>query len=106
MFNEAIKQGGIAVITGAASGVGFAAAEALAGRGLDLVLIDLPGPALDEAASKLSNSGASVTAIGTDVSDAEAMMALADQANQYIETQKPWSLAKEDASKVLRLGVS
>ena len=79
MFNEAIKQGGIAVITGAASGVGFAAAEDLAGRGLDLVLIDLPGPALDEAASKLSNSGASVTAIGTDVSDAEAMTALADQ---------------------------
>ncbi len=79
MFNEAIKEGGVAVITGAASGVGFAAAEALAGRGLDLVLVDLPGPALDEAASKLSNSGASVTAVGADVSDAEAMTALADQ---------------------------
>ena len=79
MFNEAIKQGGIAVVTGAASGVGFAAAEALAGRGLDLVLVDLPGSALDEAASKLSNSGASVTSIGADVSDAEAMTTLADQ---------------------------
>lgn len=80
MFNEARREGGVAVVTGAASGVGFAAARAFAARGLDLVLADLPGAALDEAAATLSETGVSVSAVATDVSDEGAVKALADRA--------------------------
>jgi hypothetical protein len=57
-----------AVITGAASGIGRAAARALGARGMALALIDLPGPALDAAAAELG-----ALALPCDVSDAGQM---------------------------------
>lgn len=83
MFNEAINAGGVAVITGAASGVGLAAARILAKEGLDVVLADLPGPALDEAAASLAealSANQTIKAVATDVSDANAVEALANEA--------------------------
>ncbi|WP_027233984.1 SDR family NAD(P)-dependent oxidoreductase [Leisingera caerulea] len=83
MYKDAVAAGGVAVVTGGASGVGYAAAERFAQAGLGVVLADLPGEALDQAAETLRNqakAGAPVLAVPTDVSDAEAVQALADAA--------------------------
>ena len=43
MYDDAIKAGGYAVVTGAASGVGRVAALRFAEAGLGVILADLPG---------------------------------------------------------------
>ena len=50
-------EGRVAVITGGASGIGFATALGLAGRGWNLVLADIEGARLDEAAARLPGPG-------------------------------------------------
>ncbi|WP_170773730.1 SDR family NAD(P)-dependent oxidoreductase [Ruegeria lacuscaerulensis] len=82
MYRKAIEKGGLAVVTGAASGVGKAAAQRFIQDGLGVVLVDLAGEALDRAEAELRDqAGASaiVQAVPTDVSDAKAVNALADQ---------------------------
>jgi len=80
MFDEAMRAGGVAVITGGASGVGFAAAQDLARRGLSLLLADVSAEALEKAAGSLSEQGAQVQTLETDVRDPEAVAALAEAA--------------------------
>lgn len=83
MYNQAIEKGGLAVVTGAASGVGRVAALRFAQAGLGVVLADLPGDALDDAEKEIraaATGDAKVLAVPTDVSDAGAVSALADQA--------------------------
>lgn len=80
MWNEAIKAGGVAVITGGASGVGLAAAKACAKRGLSLVLADTSERDMAKAVHTLSGLGTDVRAVKTDVSDADAVQNLADLA--------------------------
>lgn len=82
MYHEAVKRGGIAVVTGSASGVGLAASLRFAQAGFDVVLADLDGDALERAATQVRNAasgGATVLAVPTDVSDAGAVSALADK---------------------------
>jgi len=70
--------GQVALVTGAASGMGFATAQAFAEAGASVALADLPGDALQAATDRLKAEGHSVIAIGTDVSDeaqAAAMVA-------------------------------
>jgi NAD(P)-dependent dehydrogenase (short-subunit alcohol dehydrogenase family) len=59
--------GNVAVVTGAASGIGFALASRLLGLGLKVALADLGGNRLDEAAARLGLLGETM-AIATDVS--------------------------------------
>lgn len=69
--------GRVAVVTGGASGIGFALARRLAGEGMKLVLADVDKTALERARAELAAAGAEVIAVPTDVSRAEAVDALA-----------------------------
>ena len=83
MYEEAIKAGGYAVVTGAASGVGRVAALRFAQAGLGVVLADLPGDKLDEAVTEVRTVATnSVDVIGkpTDVTQDADLEALADLA--------------------------
>jgi NAD(P)-dependent dehydrogenase (short-subunit alcohol dehydrogenase family) len=63
-----IEPGRVAVVTGGASGIGYALATAAASRGLRVVLSDVRADALDAAAGRLRESGAVVTTVVADVS--------------------------------------
>jgi NAD(P)-dependent dehydrogenase (short-subunit alcohol dehydrogenase family) len=77
--HPAFTAGGVAVVTGAASGIGRAAALRFAKMGLNVCLADLPGAALEEAATAAAQLGAAgVLAQPTDVSDLAQVKALSD----------------------------
>ena len=83
MWNEALEAGGVAVITGGASGLGLATAKACATRGLSVVLADLSDRELEGAAQQVSDLGADVKTVKTDVSDAAAVQRLAEIAFDF-----------------------
>lgn len=66
-----------AIITGAASGIGAAIAEAYAAEGAKLLLADLDG--LDDIADRCRASGAEVATAVVDVTDAEQTSAMVEQ---------------------------
>ncbi len=70
----------VAVITGGASGIGFATARRLASRGVRLVLADIEESALDRAVAELSTTGTTVEGVVCDVGDLKAVQHLADTA--------------------------
>lgn len=78
--HPALVKGHVAVITGAASGIGLAAAKTFARMGLCVVLVDLDGDRLANAAAEVTalaaGGEADVVAIGTDVSKLDELEAL------------------------------
>jgi len=70
-------EGKVAVVTGAASGIGRALADRWAADGMKVVLADVEQGPLDAARDELDASGADVLAVPTDVSDAAQVEALA-----------------------------
>ena len=66
----------VAVVTGAASGVGRALCEELAVRGCRLALVDINAEGLREVATRIQELGGSVSTHVADVSDAERMRTL------------------------------
>ncbi|HEX6607659.1 MAG TPA: SDR family NAD(P)-dependent oxidoreductase [Chloroflexia bacterium] len=72
--------GKVAVVTGAASGIGRALADRGAQEGMKVVLADIEQSALDRAAAEIAATGAAVLAVRTDVSKAEDVDALARKA--------------------------
>jgi NAD(P)-dependent dehydrogenase (short-subunit alcohol dehydrogenase family) len=87
MSHPALASGNTAVITGAASGIGLSAACKLAALGMNIVLADLKGERLKEAAKLVEgfaeNGAEAVKAIATDVSDIEALIKLEDKAKDH-----------------------
>ncbi|MDI3423414.1 SDR family NAD(P)-dependent oxidoreductase [Streptomyces luteolus] len=75
-----LRPGQVAVVTGAASGIGLAMARRFAADGLKVVLADVEEAALDKAAADLRGTGAEVHARVVDVSERDSVTELADAA--------------------------
>jgi NAD(P)-dependent dehydrogenase (short-subunit alcohol dehydrogenase family) len=71
-------RGKVAVVTGGASGIGRALANAFADEAMKLVLADVEEPALERAVAELEARGAEACGVPTDVRDPEQLRALAD----------------------------
>jgi NAD(P)-dependent dehydrogenase (short-subunit alcohol dehydrogenase family) len=67
----------VAVVTGAASGIGLALAKGLAREGASIALLDVRRDELDEAVKTVRACGADAIGVVTDVSDAAAVEAAA-----------------------------
>jgi NAD(P)-dependent dehydrogenase (short-subunit alcohol dehydrogenase family) len=77
MAHEALVEGGVAVVTGAASGIGLAAAKAFGAKGMRVAVVDVRRGLLDDAAAVVRAAGApEVLSFDTDVSDRAAVEAL------------------------------
>jgi NAD(P)-dependent dehydrogenase (short-subunit alcohol dehydrogenase family) len=78
--HPALAPGRVAVITGAASGIGLACARRLAALGMKVCLVDVPGEALTAAQAEIAGlapgGAADVMAEALDVADGEAVLAL------------------------------
>jgi NAD(P)-dependent dehydrogenase (short-subunit alcohol dehydrogenase family) len=73
-------KGKVAVITGAASGIGWALAERCVREGMNVVLADIEESALAKAEKDIRAIGAATLAVPTDVSKASDVEALANKA--------------------------
>lgn len=72
MFND-----GVAVITGAGSGIGEALARRAASRGMKVVLADIDADRIDRVASEIRDIGGAAVGVQTDVADPAALDRLA-----------------------------
>jgi NAD(P)-dependent dehydrogenase (short-subunit alcohol dehydrogenase family) len=76
-----IAPGRVAVVTGAASGIGLGLAERFAAEGMSVVMADVEEPALAKAAAGVAaRDGAAVLPVVTDVADRAAVDELRDAA--------------------------
>jgi NAD(P)-dependent dehydrogenase (short-subunit alcohol dehydrogenase family) len=73
-------RGFIALVTGAASGLGLAYAEVMAENGAMVVMIDLDEAALAQHAARLASAGCAVEPVAFDVADTDALRAAIDAA--------------------------
>ena len=71
--------GRVAVVTGAASGIGRALAGRFAAEGMRCVLADVEEEPLERAVAELRRSGSAAVGVRTDVSSAADVQALADR---------------------------
>lgn len=76
MNHPAFAQGNVAVITGAALGIGRAMAKRFADAGMKVAMLDVDEPNLKETAAQLGDSGLPIIC---DVSDVSALEAARDQ---------------------------
>src|SRR3954447_21538739 len=65
----------VAIVTGAARGIGEATARKLAGDGLAVAVVDLDEAACASAVTQIHDAGGTALAVGADVSDAEQVAA-------------------------------
>ncbi|MER5880774.1 SDR family NAD(P)-dependent oxidoreductase [Streptomyces sp. NPDC001910] len=75
-----LRAGQVAVVTGAASGIGLAMARRFAAEGMKVVLADVEEGALGKAAAELREDGADVHARVVDVGERSEVVALAEDA--------------------------
>jgi 7-alpha-hydroxysteroid dehydrogenase len=72
----------VAIVTGAGRGIGAASAIALAEAGADVLVAARTASQLDEVAAQITAVGRRVEVVATDLSDFDAMAALADTAKK------------------------
>jgi len=76
MASNASFENKVALITGAAAGIGFASAEAFANAGASVVLADIDGAAAKEAAGKLTAAEHKALGLRCDVADEDEVAAM------------------------------
>src|SRR5690242_18014416 len=79
MINPLDFRGKVALVTGAAAGMGLATAQAFAEAGAAVVLADYKEDEVKKAASELVSAGHNAIAIRCDVSDDKQVEAMIDQ---------------------------
>ena len=102
-------EGRVAVVTGAASGIGFAIAQRLAEEGMRIVLADIEPRALTDATAAIEDLGVDALGVVTDVTEATDVDKLAKAAterfgkvhilvnNAGVGTKgRPWELSLSD----------
>lgn len=72
-----LEPGQVAVVTGAASGIGRGLVDAFAARGLVVVLADVEREALEDAVTEVASTGAAALGVPVDVRDPDQVDALA-----------------------------
>ncbi len=79
MAEQQAGAGGVAIITGGASGIGLSLSKELARRGLEVVLADRQLELAEQGAAAIRDAGGRATPAELDVRDAEAFQRLADE---------------------------
>jgi NAD(P)-dependent dehydrogenase (short-subunit alcohol dehydrogenase family) len=79
-------KGKVAVVTGAASGIGFGLAERFCAEGMQVVMADIEDAALNDAAKRLADTGATVLPVVTDVSKGDSVDELAARTFEELGT--------------------
>lgn len=74
--------GKVVVITGGAGGIGRAAARRFAAEGARVVLVDIEGQALDDAAREIEAGGPEILAVGADVTRSSEVLHYANEAKR------------------------
>ncbi len=74
----------VALVTGSSSGLGFAAARALAARGARIALSSRGGEKLERAERELSAGGTEVVAVAADVRDPRALEELVSEVEELL----------------------
>jgi NAD(P)-dependent dehydrogenase (short-subunit alcohol dehydrogenase family) len=69
----------VAVVTGGGRGIGAAAAGALAGHGMAVIIADLEAAAAQEAAAQVQSSGGTALDLQLDVTDGPGVQAMAEE---------------------------
>ena len=115
MTNEAK----VAIVTGAAGGIGEAAALAIARRGARVAMADLRADAAQDAARRLQAEGLSAEPVTVDIADPASVNAMVEGVlsrwgridilvnNAGIESSKPFlDIGLEDYERVMRINVT
>lgn len=110
--------GRVAVVTGAAGGIGLAIAEYFIAHGMRVVLADIDAPALESTVTSLTAAGAQVLGVITDVRDPASVEDLASTTVEHfgalhvavnnagiVNRGYAWELSIEEWQRVLDLNL-
>lgn len=75
-------EGKVAIVTGAAGGIGQAYARGLASAGAAVVIADLNEQGASEVAAKLAGEGFDAAGVGVDVTDGDSARAMVERAHE------------------------
>src|SRR6266702_497488 len=111
--------GRVAVVTGAASGLGQAMAIGLAHYGADVAIADINEAGMGETAARIRKLGRKVGAVGCDISieaDVSHLFEVADQVFGHVDSlindplflalYKPEDLSLDDSNRVLSVKIT
>ena len=109
----------VAIVTGAAGGIGEATARSLAQRGMRVVIGDLRGEAAEETAKRLQGEGFDALAIEVNITDDASVSKMASQTlaqwgridvlvnNAGTESSKPFlEIGLEEFERVMRINTT